>query len=131
MAGRNQKAGRFSRYMRMIKRPVFWKPVKTKNVYGGEFTNPYLPSLLAEDYKGTLLSAILAMPCKQPISFQEAANLASAAKHKAVVAKKFGYKPGECFWFYRNFVQWISDQGYHIELTGDEFEAYALSDKVS
>ena len=34
-------------------------------------------------------------------------------------------------WFYENFIEWISSQGYHIELTGDEFEAAVMSDKLS
>jgi hypothetical protein len=115
----------------MIKRPVSWKSVRTKNIYGEEYVNPDLPSLVSSAYKGTLLSAILAMPLKEPISFQDAAVLADRATHDAISARRFGYQPGESNWFYHNFVQWISEQGYHIELTGDEFESHVLSDKVS
>lgn len=128
---RIQLGGPKLRYDAMTKRPVFWKPVRTKNIYGAEYLNPDLPSLISDAYKGTLLSEILVMPRKQAISFQDAAVLVHRAMHDAISARQFGYQPGQCSWFYHNFVQWISDQGYHIELTGDEFEAYALSDKVS
>jgi hypothetical protein len=115
----------------MTKRPVAWKPVKTKNIYGEEYINPYMPNYVSGVYRGTLLSAILAMPRKKPISFQTAAVLAYDESVKAFLARRIGNKPGECNWFYNNFVQWISEQGYHIELTGDEFESHVLSDKVS
>lgn len=115
----------------MTKRPVHWKPVKTKDISGREFRNPYFMPLLSGYYRGTLLSEILSMPIQKPISFEEAAGLTHAAFLKAFTSRRIGHASGQTHWYFKNFVQWISDQGYHIELTGDEFEGYVLSDKVA
>lgn len=100
-------------------------------MYGEEYFNPYFPRVLAKVYRGTLLSEILKMPRKKPISFQDAVNLNGDERHRQIMSGNHGYEPGQAHWLYMNFVKWISDQGYHIELTGDEFEAVALSDKVT
>ncbi len=47
---------------------------------------------------------------------------------KAIKARKIGYEPGESGWYYSNFLKWISEKGWHIELTGDEFELFSAND---
>lgn len=71
------------------------------------------------------------MPRGTPISFEEAAGLATAGSIEAFQAGRIGYEPGECGWYKKNFVEWITSLGYHIEITGDEFEAYAMTDKLA
>ena len=117
--------------MKMRKQLVNWKPIVSKNIYGEDYLNNAFPSLIARAYRGTLIDTILSMPSKKSISFEAAVNLACDQFHKAADLRKFGYEPGQCFWYHENFVQWISEQGFHIELTGDEFEALALASKVA
>ena len=115
----------------MAKHLVNWKSVRTKDIYGQTFVNNEFPRLIVHSYRGTLLSEILAMPSKNPISFEEAVSRTHHAFNDAIDAKRIGNGTGECFWFYKNFVRWISDQGFHIEISGDEFEALTIPDKVS
>lgn len=113
----------------MAKHCVHWKPIKEKTIRGSDFDSP-LPTALDHCCRGQLLSDILAMEKKQPISFEKAALMVGKEFDNAVKAGRFGRKPGQCHWYTRNFVKWISDQGYHIELTGDEFEPYQMTDKI-
>ncbi len=83
------------------------------------------PDLIASSYRGSLSHHILSMPLKNPMSFETAILMVSDEFSRAVKARKCGYEPGECHWYYKNFVQWISDKGWHIELTGDEFELFS------
>lgn len=57
--------------------------------------------------------------------------MASQKSSEAFDAHRLGYEPGECNWYFKNFVEWISSLGYHIELTGDEFEPYIKADKTA
>lgn len=58
------------------------------------------------------------MPRKNPISFDFAISLINDKCVLAVQARN----ASQYLWYYDNFVSHISDLGYHIELTGDEFE---------
>ena len=71
------------------------------------------------------------MKTKTPISFEDAVNLAHDEFFRASDAGRFGRDPGQCDWYYENFIDWISDQGYHIELTGDEFETALMCSRVA
>ena len=71
------------------------------------------------------------MPQGKPISFEKAANLVCDKFMEAFDARRIGIEPGECIWYYQNFVEWISSLGYHIEISGDEFEAVAMTDQLS
>lgn len=115
----------------MRKQPVKWKPVRSKSVYGNEYQNKEFPALIARAYRGTLIEEILSMPAKKSISFESAVNLACDEFHKAIDHGRIGRDSGHSHWYYKNFIQWISEQGFHIELTGDEFEAFVMSDKVA
>jgi hypothetical protein len=115
----------------MTNQCVNWKPVKSINVDGGVYLNSEFPHMVEVGYRGTLLPKILSMPIKNPVSFETAVNLACDKWNDAISAGRIGYEPGECNWYYKNFVEWISELGFHIELTGDEFEGYAMSDKVA
>ena len=77
-----------------------------------------------QSYKGNLLSKILEMPEKKPISYEEAVRIFSIRTREAFEARDLGSKPGQYQWYFKNFVRYITDLGYHIELTGDELEPF-------
>ena len=107
----------------MEKNLVIWKKVRCKTLNGSEI---YLgvPESIDVRYRGTLLSEILAMPKKKGLSFEDAIRLSSDAQLQAFCDSRVGHNVGECHWLMDNFITWISDQGFHIELTGDEFLPY-------
>jgi hypothetical protein len=114
----------------MTKQFLYWKPIWEKNVRGEGFLSN-VPDIIANDYRGELLANILAMPAKEPISFESAALMASNKSSEAFDAHRMGHEPGECNWYFDHFVEWISSLGYHIELTGDEFELYLRAEKTA
>jgi hypothetical protein len=114
----------------MDKQFLYWKPIWEKNVRGEDFLSN-LPDIIARDYRGELLAKILSMPEKEPISFESAALMLSNKATEAFKAHRLGYLPGEYNWYFKNFVEWISSLGYHIELTGDEFAPYLKADKAA
>lgn len=65
------------------------------------------------------------MDRKKPISFHEALNLASDAHIKASQEGRTGHQRGESAWHFLHLLDYISELGFHIELTGDEFESPA------
>lgn len=71
------------------------------------------------------------MAKKNPITFETAIRMVSEKHREAFDARRFGDEPGQHGWYDLHFIEWMSELGYHIELTGDEFECYALSDKVA
>jgi hypothetical protein len=67
------------------------------------------------------------MERKKPISFENAIRLANENWKEA-------FRAGElekCNYYHDHFIEWISEMGHHIELTGDEFEPYLLAQRVS
>jgi hypothetical protein len=115
----------------MEKQMVYWKPVRSRNRFGETFLNPYFPQLINRAYGGKLLFEIVSMDCKIPISFENAINLVEIEFCRAADSGQIGSEPVQCHWYYRNFVQWLSDQGYSIELTGDEFETALICSLVA
>jgi hypothetical protein len=107
----------------MTKQFLYWKPIWDKNVRNEDYLSN-VPDIIAMAYRGALLERILAMPKKEPISFESAALMASDKSSEAFDVHRMGYEPGGCNWYFNSFVEWISSLGYHIELTGDEFEPY-------
>lgn len=100
---------------------ALWKRIKGKSRDG----TPIMcgtASLIDTHYKGKLLARILDMPIKNPITLDEAINIIRAKMMDAFNAGDIGMKPGQYCWYPDNFVSYISDLGYHIELTGDEIE---------
>ena len=104
----------------MTKHLVRWKrfPCEPKSFFG---------SLSAANemdryYGYTLLSRILAMKKQTPISLESAIQSLIDHEEGAHRAGRKGMEPGHMFWYGLNFVDWISSVGYHIELTGDDFE---------
>lgn len=81
-----------------------------------------LPAVIDQRYRGALLDEILAMPRQIPISLESAMRLADKKMGEAFFDGKIGREPGENAWYQYNFVRFISDSGFHIELTGDEFD---------
>lgn len=114
----------------MAKQCVHWKPIGVKNVRGSDCSIEF-PAELDIWYRGKLLSAILNMEKKRPLSFERAAQMAWLKTSEAFKSGRIGQQPGECNWYSKNFVEWVASEGYHIELTGDEFEPYVVSDKAA
>ena len=98
-----------------------WRAFKAKDVRGSDIEVDMAPSIDFY-YRGKMLSEILQMPLRSPISFHEALHMAWVKQGEACDATKFGSAVGHYNWYSQNFVNWISSLGYHIELTGDEFE---------
>ena len=113
----------------MTKHCVNWKPVKSKDIRGSDFDSP-IPTAIEIGYRGTMLSRILDMERKQSITFVEAIHLVQKQWTKAVDSGRIGHELGECNWFIDHFIEWVASQGYHIELTGDEFEPYMISSQI-
>jgi hypothetical protein len=112
----------------MVKRNfALWKPVRCANPQG-EWIDLGWARVIDKAYKGTLLTKILEMPRQRPISFEDAINLIEERKEQAFKEKDYGMKPGQYGWYIYNFVQYLSDLGYHIELTGDEIESYPVAE---
>jgi hypothetical protein len=110
----------------MTKHLVFWTAVPDKPFMG-------LPTMpisreIDSNYRGTLISRILVMKTKTPISLEDAIALMQKHEDLARSAGQSGADRGQTFWFSFNFVEFISEQGYHIELTGDEFEIFNIAE---
>ena len=100
---------------------VKWKSIKCKSRFGNDVCLG-VPEIVDIRIRGTLLSRILSMPKKSPISFELAMLKLIEKRREKFDAGHFGDEPGRYGWYCHNFVDWISSQGLHIELTGDEFE---------
>lgn len=107
----------------MNKHVVNWKRTPGKNIRDQDCEFPF-PALLNASSKWTLLELILRMEPKTPITFTDAALLAHEKFQEAMRIRRYGGEPGQAQWYTRNFTSWISSLGYHIELTGDEFELH-------
>lgn len=79
-----------------------------------------MPNLIAIAYRGELIDKILAMPRKTPITYEHAVLLASQGFGNALRAEIADGQPRDTFRFHRKFLEFISELGFHIELTGDE-----------
>jgi hypothetical protein len=113
----------------MNKQCVRWKPYRAKNRRGSDYDSDF-PDFIEVCNKGLLIGRILTMKLKKPIQFEQAARMAEKKFFAAKRARRLGYAHGQCFWYLEHFVEWISDLGYHIELTGDEFEPYQMSSQI-
>ena len=114
----------------MQKHVLHWKGIKLVGIRGSEITMD-VPTLLDFYYRGTLLSHILSMPKKRPVDLKSAIQLLRIEQDKAFSQGKFGDQIGHHSWYAKNFVSWISSNGYHIELNGDEFEAVNMQKMVA
>lgn len=114
----------------MVKHLLVWKQVKCRDIHGRPVWLQ-APEVIAGHSRGTLASQILSMPKKNPISFEDAINLVVDRQKEVFVTGQIGQEPGQYCWYYDHFVEWISSLGYHIELSGDEFEPRVLSSLVS
>lgn len=81
-----------------------------------------LPTVIDMENKGTLLHQIVSMPKAEPISFEDAVKHVELKWSAGFDNQNSGYNPGGGGWYTRNFVGYISSLGFHIELSGDEFE---------
>jgi hypothetical protein len=114
----------------MAKNPVRWQMLRCR-WYTKDDVLVDTAGLLDIYYRGELLAHILAMPKKASISLQGAADLLNEIQKPQFHAANFGSAPGQYNWYAENFVEWISSLGYHIELTGDEFEATVAQEHVA
>ncbi|PWU17260.1 MAG: hypothetical protein C5B49_09260 [Bdellovibrio sp.] len=73
-----------------MKNPVNWKPIRSINRSGNPFANRF-PDLLDTINRGTLLGKIIAMKPQEPLSFEQAANMAFAKWSEALGAHRIGY----------------------------------------
>lgn len=108
----------------MSQQIVKWKPTPAKNFRNEDCLLPF-PDFLDSASNWTILERIFQMEPKKPIAFSEAARLAHEKFEEALNARQIGYEPGQCNWYARHFIDWISSLGYHIDLNGDEFELYS------
>jgi hypothetical protein len=108
----------------MNKHIVNWRKVIFTNDLGNNY-EAELPEIIDVGYRGKLLSKILDMQKKTPIIFDDAVRMAG----RNFFDSKAGHSRGESHWYLDNFVDWISEQGYHIDLTGDEFEPTQIQQK--
>lgn len=104
----------------MTKRIVTWKPVRHRDIDGQESLDTHMPNLIAIAYRGELVDEILAMPKQLAISYEEAVTIVTERFETALVNNQIGGEREQSHWFHRNFVEFISGLGYHIELSGDE-----------
>lgn len=113
----------------MQKHLLNWKNVTCK--YAGKKANRPFVKEIDRYYTGTLLSRILAMKKRTPVSLNAAIQLLAVHEQAAHAAGRKGTDPGHLCWYAPHFVEWISELGLHIELTGDEFEAPVMPDKIA
>lgn len=113
----------------MNKQLVRWRAFNETNFVGVESLIP-LAEELDIHCRGTLLSQIVSMEPKTPISYQDAMSLTHETLKKCWKEKKISSEFGHYYWYFDHFCEWLSILGYHIELTGDEFELYFTSDQT-
>lgn len=80
---------------------------------------PFLPKGSPE----LLLRQILRMPKGKPISYEEACRMVQAEGHVQIKAgNNEAEVRGSSNWLTQHWVEWLSQKGFHIELTGEEFD---------
>ena len=86
--------------------------------------SPYFP----HNSGNLLLHKIMAMPRKRPLSLQDACMKASIENRRLYQERVQDRVSADFLNCIDRWVDWISQQGFHIELTGDEFEIDRESD---
>lgn len=109
---------------------VKWKAFKVKDQYGYP-CDEQMPEIIAKRYQGSLLSKILSMQEQIPILFEDAIKLVCKEADKAFRAMKIGDSLGDYDWYINHFVEYIASLGFHIELTGEEFDLFEALDHVT
>lgn len=100
---------------------VGWRQVFLVARDGGRY--PFPMDTLIEDQ--TLLTRIKKMPSKQAITFTEALQIRETEFMRLVFEVK-DHEQVNAF-SEMDWVQWISGKGYHIQLSGDEYQLIELS----
>lgn len=79
-----------------------------------------------------LLQQIRQMPRKRPLTLQAAWRLMLQEVHRQIgLGNNEPEVPGHSNWIMANEVRWLSEQGFHVELTGDEFEIMDQSEATA
>jgi hypothetical protein len=101
---------------------VIWKPWQDRDIYGRSI----LMSAGILNIEGSLiLQRIRSMPRKKPISYNTA--LIMMWDHWDDFGDtKESRRQGREYIQHGNWIKWLSSEGYHIQLIGDEFEIYNL-----
>lgn len=94
---------------------VVFRKVNSKNIY-----NEPICSDLSWIFNTGCYFKILNMKKQKPISYDAAANM--CLKHCRDLTDEKKFKMSAQFFQKGDWIKFISDQGFHIELTGDEFE---------
>lgn len=93
---------------------VRWKPYQGFNIDGEPCI---MPSLIDENV--AVLEKIKAMPRKKPLTYVQAQVLYWTELAQSILDEKNYLPLGQ-----EKAIDWLSSQGYHIELKGDEFELF-------
>lgn len=100
---------------------VYWHPYR--GICFFDKKDCTLPVCGPNDSGWVLLQQIQAMPRKRPVSVQEGWRMMIQEVHRQVdLGNNEPDIQGHSNWLFANTVLWLSQQGYHVELTGDEFE---------
>jgi hypothetical protein len=104
----------------MRRNSVNWNSIQYRDPKSGIVEDNFFPTIIDYGYRCELLHNICSMPRKNPISFAKAVRLAV----REYFSSDYGFKKGQSYWYLDNFVDWISDLGFHIELSGEEFDSH-------
>jgi hypothetical protein len=98
---------------------VSWKDYPSKTRHG----EPMMDGVFPIESGTRFLHEIEAMPKGKPLPFLTAREMVKEAYRNAFHWDCLDVEPDydRAFWIQDNWVQWISEQGFHIELTGDEW----------
>lgn len=84
--------------------------------------NPFLP----KDSGWLLLHLLSAMPRRTPLTYQAACRMVQDEVRRQVdLGNNDPEVSGSANWLMSNWIKWLSDRGYHVELAGNEFEFVA------
>lgn len=101
---------------------VYWHPIKRQSFMYPDREEEF-PVLGTGESGWVLLQQVQQMPPGNPISFADATKLAFKEIHRQMrLDNMLADDPSSSTWILTHTVEWVSRQGYRIELTGDEFE---------
>lgn len=105
---------------------IIWRQFYYFDCHGkpGIYAPPFLPNHSHQ----LLFMQIQVMPKKKPITMQEACVLISLEHASIYSLETDNFE--KSIHFYHHWVQWLSDQGCHIELSGNEFDYLELEESL-
>lgn len=100
---------------------VLWKPYLGASYGSGELHpfDPWLPG----DSGWVLLHRLQNQPRQSSLSYQDACRMVRQEVFRQMDLRNNDPNvQGSSHWVSSNWPEWLSAQGYHVELTGEEFE---------